>query len=175
VGSPTYEVIIGLEIHAELLTESKVWCGCATTFGAEPNTQVCPICLGLPGSLPVLNERAVEYAIKAGMALGCTISEHSRFDRKQYFYPDLPKAYQISQYDQPLCSDGVVEFTVGNERQKVRIIRVHLEEEAGKLVHSGESLRGSQYSLIDYNRVGIPLIEIVTQPTCAQARRPVSF
>lgn len=164
MGTPAYEVIVGLEIHAELLTESKVWCGCPTTFGAEPNTQVCPICLGLPGSLPVLNERAVEYAVKAGLALGCSISTHSRFDRKQYFYPDLPKAYQISQYDLPLCSAGAVEFMLNDEKRRVGIIRVHLEEEAGKLVHSGDSLRGSQYSLIDYNRVGIPLIEIVTQP-----------
>ncbi|HHW10802.1 MAG TPA: Asp-tRNA(Asn)/Glu-tRNA(Gln) amidotransferase subunit GatB [Firmicutes bacterium] len=159
-----YETIIGLEVHAELLTASKLWCGCSTAFGNEPNTQVCPICLGLPGTLPVLNEKAVEYAVKAGLALGCRIAEWSRFDRKQYFYPDLPKAYQISQYDLPLCREGRVVITVDGLSREVGILRVHLEEEAGKLVHSGESLHGSEYSLVDYNRGGIPLIEIVTAP-----------
>ncbi len=160
----TVETIIGLEIHAELLTAAKVWCGCSTTFGAEPNTQVCPICLGLPGTLPVLNERAVEYAVKAGLALDCEIAEFSKFDRKQYFYPDLPKAYQISQYDLPLCRAGHVDLQTAAGVSRVGIIRVHLEEEAGKLVHSGDNLHGSEYSLVDYNRVGIPLIEIVTAP-----------
>ena len=159
-----YEVIIGLEIHAELTTRSKIWCGCSTDFGASPNTQVCPICLGLPGTLPVLNEKALELAVKAGLALGCEINRFSKFDRKNYFYPDLPKAYQISQYDLPLCQNGTVEFEVNGELRKVRIIRVHLEEEAGKSVHSGDNIMGSEYSLIDYNRGGIPLIEIVTAP-----------
>ncbi|MBO8142843.1 MAG: Asp-tRNA(Asn)/Glu-tRNA(Gln) amidotransferase subunit GatB [Firmicutes bacterium] len=159
-----FEIVIGLEIHAELATESKVFCGCATAFGAAPNTLVCPVCLGLPGSLPVVNRRAVEYAVKAGLALNCEIAPFSKFDRKNYFYPDLPKAYQISQYDLPLGRDGWVEFEAGDEIKRVGIARVHLEEEAGKSVHSGERLLGSEYSLIDYNRGGIPLIEIVTKP-----------
>jgi len=163
-GAVRFETVIGLEIHAELRTESKIFCGCSTEFGAEPNTQVCPVCLGLPGTLPVLNEKALEYAVKAGLALGCKIARYSKFDRKNYFYPDLPKAYQISQYELPLCYDGCVSFTVNGEERKVRIKRVHLEEEAGKSVHSGDNILGSEYSLIDYNRTGIPLIEIVTEP-----------
>lgn len=159
-----YETVIGLEIHAELLTESKIWCGCSTRFGADPNTQCCPVCLGLPGSLPVLNEKALEYTVKAGLALGCRIASFSKFDRKNYFYPDLPKAYQISQYDLPFCLEGAVEFEMGDQVHSVRINRVHLEEEAGKSVHSGDNIVGSDYSLIDYNRTGIPLIEIVTEP-----------
>jgi len=137
-----YEIVIGLEIHAELSTESKVFCGCRTTFGADPNSLVCPVCLGLPGSLPVLNRKAVEYAIKAGLALNCEIARYSKFDRKQYFYPDLPKAYQISQYDLPLCRNGWVEFEINGEVRRVGINRVHLEEEAGKSVHSGRAALG---------------------------------
>ena len=159
-----YEVVIGLEIHAELLTESKVFCGCGTEFGREPNTQVCPVCLGLPGTLPVLNRKALELAVKAGLALNCEISRFSKFDRKNYFYPDLPKAYQISQYDLPLCRRGWVEFEAEGGVRRVGITRVHLEEEAGKSLHSGENILGSEYSLLDYNRAGIPLIEIVTEP-----------
>ena len=159
-----YEVIIGLEVHVELSTDSKIWCGCSTDFGAEANTQVCPVCLGLPGTLPVLNEKALEYAVKAGLALGCEIAHFTKFDRKNYFYPDLPKAYQISQYDLPLCRNGALEFEVNGETRRVRIARVHLEEEAGKTVHSGDNIMGSEYSLVDYNRGGIPLIEIVTEP-----------
>ncbi|BAS28638.1 aspartyl/glutamyl-tRNA amidotransferase subunit B [Limnochorda pilosa] len=157
-------MVIGLEVHAELSTRSKLFCGCSTAFGAPPNTQVCPVCLGLPGVLPVLNERAVELAVKAGLALHCQIAPFSKFDRKNYFYPDLPKAYQISQYDLPLCRDGYVEIAAPEGVRRIGIVRVHLEEEAGKSVHSGESIVGSEYSNIDYNRVGIPLIEIVSQP-----------
>ena len=159
-----YEPVIGLEIHAELLTSSKIWCGCSTAFGAEANTQVCPVCLGLPGTLPVLNEKALELAVKAALALGCRIAPYTKFDRKNYFYPDLPKAYQISQHDLPLGRDGVVEFDVNGQPRRVRINRVHLEEEAGKSVHSGDNILGSTHSLMDYNRGGIPLIEIVTEP-----------
>lgn len=162
-----YEIVIGLEVHAELKTHSKIFCSCTTEFGGEPNSQVCPVCLGLPGVLPVLNETAVEYAVIAGLVLNCEIAEYSKFDRKQYFYPDLPKAYQISQFDLPLCKDGWLEIPVdGNPGQTKRagIIRVHLEEEAGKTVHSGTGILDSDYSMQDYNRCGIPLIEIVGAP-----------
>lgn len=159
-----WEVVIGLEVHAELLTRSKLFCGCSTEFGAEPNTQVCPVCLGLPGTLPVLNRKAVEYTIRAGLALNCEIAEFSKFDRKNYFYPDLPKAYQISQYDLPICRNGFIPLTVDGEERRIGINRIHLEEEAGKLVHSGDNILGSDFSLIDYNRAGIPLIEIVSEP-----------
>jgi aspartyl-tRNA(Asn)/glutamyl-tRNA(Gln) amidotransferase subunit B len=162
-----YEIVIGLEVHAELKTASKIFCGCATEFGGEPNTHVCPVCLGLPGALPVLNEQAMEYAIIAGLALNCTIANYSKFDRKQYFYPDLPKAYQISQFDLPFCKDGWIEISVDGrpgEFKKAGIIRVHLEEEAGKTVHSGTGILDSDYALQDYNRTGIPLIEIVGAP-----------
>ncbi|NLH13948.1 MAG: Asp-tRNA(Asn)/Glu-tRNA(Gln) amidotransferase subunit GatB, partial [Firmicutes bacterium] len=163
-----YEIIIGLEVHAELKTESKVFCGCSTKFGAQPNSQVCPVCLGLPGTLPVLNKRALELTILAGLALNCKIAEHTGFDRKQYFYPDLPKGYQISQFDRPICYDGFIEILAddrdGNEVKRVGINRVHLEEESGKSVHSGTGILDSSYSLLDYNRSGIPLIEIVSEP-----------
>jgi aspartyl-tRNA(Asn)/glutamyl-tRNA(Gln) amidotransferase subunit B len=162
-----YEIVIGLEVHAELKTASKIFCGCSTAFGGEPNTHVCPVCLGLPGALPVLNEQAVEYAIVAGLALNCTIANYSKFDRKQYFYPDLPKAYQISQFDLPLCQDGWLVIPVAGQPEatkKAGIIRVHLEEEAGKTVHSGAGILDSDYAMQDYNRAGIPLIEIVGAP-----------
>jgi aspartyl-tRNA(Asn)/glutamyl-tRNA(Gln) amidotransferase subunit B len=162
-----YEIVIGLEVHAELKTASKIFCGCSTEFGGEPNTHVCPVCLGLPGALPVLNEQAMEYAIIAGLALNCTIAEYSKFDRKQYFYPDLPKAYQISQFDLPFCKEGWVEIPADGrpgECKKAGIIRVHLEEEAGKTVHSGTGILDSDYAMQDYNRTGIPLIEIVGAP-----------
>ncbi|HHT28440.1 MAG TPA: Asp-tRNA(Asn)/Glu-tRNA(Gln) amidotransferase subunit GatB [Firmicutes bacterium] len=175
MGYPEYQVIIGLEIHAELATESKVFCSCPTTFGAAPNTQVCPICLALPGALPVLNEKAVELAVKAGLALGCEIPPFSRFDRKHYFYPDLPKAFQTSQLDHPLCRSGIVEFRVDDQTYQVRINRVHLEEEAGKSVHSGERLQGSHYSLMDLNRGGLPLIEIVTEPDLRSGEQAKAF
>lgn len=154
-----YEAVIGLEVHAELLTDTKIFCSCTTKFGGEPNTHVCPVCLGLPGTLPVLNKKVVEYAIKAGLALNCKIAEFSKMDRKNYFYPDLPKAYQISQYDLPLCSEGFVEVEAGGKTKKIGITRIHIEEDAGKLMH--ENVEGS---LVDYNRTGVPLIEIVSEP-----------
>jgi len=160
---PTFEPVIGLEIHAQLLTATKIFCGCSTKFGAPPNTQLCPVCFGLPGALPVLNRRAVEFAIRAGLALGCRIHEDSIFARKNYFYPDLPKGYQISQYERPLATDGAVEFGTAPDRRTLGIIRVHLEEDAGKSLHDG--LPDSERSTyLDFNRSGVPLIEIVTHP-----------
>lgn len=155
-----YETVIGLEVHVELSTKSKIFCGCSTEFGAPPNTHTCPVCLGHPGVLPVLNRQAVEYAMKAAMALNCRIAEYSKFDRKNYFYPDLPKAYQISQFDQPIGTGGWIEIDVNGERKRIGINRVHLEEDAGKLVHA----ENGDGSLVDYNRVGVPLIEIVSEP-----------
>jgi aspartyl-tRNA(Asn)/glutamyl-tRNA(Gln) amidotransferase subunit B len=166
-----YEPVIGLETHVELGTTSKMFCGCPTAFGAEPNTQVCPVCLGLPGSLPVINEVAIESTIKIGLALNCTIATLSRFARKNYFYPDMPKDFQISQYDEPLCTDGWLDVTVHPEGEaprqiRVEIERVHLEEDTGKSLHVGGAtgrIHGADYSLVDYNRAGIPLVEIVTK------------
>ncbi|MDR2505772.1 MAG: Asp-tRNA(Asn)/Glu-tRNA(Gln) amidotransferase subunit GatB [Oscillospiraceae bacterium] len=151
-----YETVVGLEIHVELATESKVFCGCSTKFGGEPNTKVCPVCMGLPGSLPRLNEKAVEYALRAGLALNCEITRNAKFDRKHYFYPDLPKAYQISQLYLPLCVNGYVDIT----GKRVNIREIHMEEDAGKLVHD----LWTDETLVDFNRCGVPLIEIVTQP-----------
>lgn len=165
-----YEPVLGLEVHVELNTKTKVFCSCATNFGAEPNTNVCPTCLGLPGSLPVLNEQAIESIIKIGLALNCNIAPWSRMARKNYFYPDMPKDYQISQYDEPICFDGYLDVQVpdGESSRTVRIgiERVHLEEDTGKLTHAGGStgrIHGADYSLVDYNRAGIPLVEIVTK------------
>jgi len=156
-----YEPVIGLEVHAQLKTKSKIFCGCSTEFGASPNDQVCQICLGMPGVLPVLNKQVAANAIKAGIALNCSISPVTKFDRKNYFYPDLPKGYQISQYDQPICKTGYLMVT----DKKIRIHRAHIEEDAGKLVHAGAAgLHGSDYSLVDYNRSGVPLLEIVSEP-----------
>lgn len=154
------QTLIGLEVHAELATKSKMFCGCSTEFGAEPNTHCCPICTGMPGVLPVPNKKAIEYAVKAGLALGCNISKFSKMDRKNYYYPDLPKAYQISQYDLPLCTGGYVDIETESGLKKIRIRRVHIEEDAGKLLHEG----WGDSSLVDYNRAGVPLIEIVTEP-----------
>ncbi|NLY55778.1 MAG: Asp-tRNA(Asn)/Glu-tRNA(Gln) amidotransferase subunit GatB [Firmicutes bacterium] len=162
--SQKYETVIGLEVHAELRTDSKLFCGCSTKFGADPNGQTCPVCLGMPGALPVLNKKAVDYAIEAGLALNCEIQEYSKFDRKHYFYPDLPKAYQCSQFDFPLCKNGKVTIHVNGVTKDIGINRIHLEEEAGKSVHSGDNILGSDYSLEDFNRGGIPLIEIVSEP-----------
>jgi aspartyl-tRNA(Asn)/glutamyl-tRNA(Gln) amidotransferase subunit B len=161
-----YEPVIGLETHVELGTASKMFCGCSTQFGAEPNTQVCPVCLGLPGSLPVANEKAIESTIRIGLALNCSISSWCRFARKNYFYPDMPKNFQISQYDEPLCVDGYLDVEVGGHTVRIGIERVHLEEDTGKNTHVGTSgrIHGAEYSLVDYNRAGIPLVEIVTKP-----------
>lgn len=161
--SSDYEVVVGLEVHAELKTESKIFCGCSTAFGAEPNTQVCPICAGFPGMLPVLNRQVVELAIRTGLALNCEIADYCKFDRKNYFYPDLPKAYQNSQYDLPICKQGYLEIDADGHRKKVRINRAHMEEDAGKLVHQG-SITTSAYTLVDLNRSGVPLLEIVSEP-----------
>lgn len=155
-----YETVIGLEVHVELHTKSKIFCGCSTAFGAPPNTHTCPVCLGHPGVLPVLNKQAVEYAMKAAMALNCRIATESKFDRKNYFYPDSPKAYQISQYDKPVGEHGWIEIEVNGETKRIGITRVHLEEDAGKLTH----VDGGHATLADYNRVGTPLIEIVSEP-----------
>jgi aspartyl-tRNA(Asn)/glutamyl-tRNA(Gln) amidotransferase subunit B len=165
-----YEPVIGLETHVELGTASKMFCSCATTFGAEPNTQICPVCLGLPGSLPVANARAIEYTVLIGLALNCTIAEWCRFARKNYFYPDMPKNFQISQYDEPLCTDGWLDVDVEGTTFRVHIERVHLEEDTGKTLHVGGAtgrIHGADHSLVDYNRAGIPLVEIVTKPVAA--------
>jgi aspartyl-tRNA(Asn)/glutamyl-tRNA(Gln) amidotransferase subunit B len=162
-----YEPVIGLETHVELGTASKMFCGSPTEFGAEPNTHVCPVCLGLPGSLPVINRTAIEYTIRIGLALNCSIASWCRFARKNYFYPDMPKNFQISQYDEPLCTDGWLDVTVGETQVRIGIERVHMEEDTGKSLHVGGAtgrIHGAEYSLVDYNRAGIPLVEVVTKP-----------
>jgi aspartyl-tRNA(Asn)/glutamyl-tRNA(Gln) amidotransferase subunit B len=162
-----YEPVFGIETHVELGTRTKMFCGCTTVFGAEPNTQTCPVCLGLPGSLPVVNRLAIEYTMKIGLALNCSIASWCRFARKNYFYPDMPKNFQISQYDEPLCTDGYLDVLVGGKTVRVGIERVHLEEDTGKSLHVGGAtgrIQGAEYSLVDYNRAGIPLVEIVTKP-----------
>lgn len=159
-----YEAVIGLEVHVELKTASKAFCSCSTAFGAEPNTQVCPVCLGLPGVLPVINKKMVDYAIKVALALNCRIAPRCKFDRKNYYYPDLPKNYQISQYDLPLATDGYLEIDLDGRPRRIGIIRVHMEEDAGKLIHEGEALGTGVYSLVDFNRTGVPLLEIVSAP-----------
>jgi aspartyl-tRNA(Asn)/glutamyl-tRNA(Gln) amidotransferase subunit B len=161
-----YEPVIGLETHVELGTASKMFCGCSTEFGADPNTHTCPVCLGLPGALPVANEKAIESTILIGLALNCSIAEWCRFARKNYFYPDMPKNFQTSQYDEPLCVEGYLDVAVAGRTVRVEIERVHLEEDTGKNTHVGTSgrIHGAEYSLVDYNRAGIPLVEIVTKP-----------
>ncbi len=167
----TFEAVIGLEVHAQLSTQSKMFCGCGTEFGLPANTQTCPICLGLPGSLPVINRRAVELAVKTGVALNCEVGAANRFARKNYFYPDLPKGYQISQYEAPICRDGWVDVTVSGETKRIRIRRAHLEEDAGKNLHEGS---GPQ-SRVDLNRAGTPLLEIVTEPDMRTAEEVVAY
>jgi aspartyl-tRNA(Asn)/glutamyl-tRNA(Gln) amidotransferase subunit B len=168
VQSSAFEAVIGLEVHAQLLTASKIFCGCSTAFGAAPNTHVCPVCLGLPGALPVLNRAAVDYAIRAALALGCTVQARSIFARKNYFYPDLPKGYQISQYELPLAALGLLEFPSGGETCRVGITRVHMEEDAGKSLHDGFA-DADRKTYVDYNRSGVPLIEIVSEPDLRSA------
>lgn len=161
-----YETVIGLEVHVELNTKTKAFCGCKNQFGAEPNTFICPVCLGLPGSLPVINEEMVKKAIKIGLALNCEIAEKTKFDRKNYYYPDLPKAYQISQYDNPITKNGFLEIVDENgNKKKIGILRAHMEEDAGKLLHLTKTgqIGQAEESLVDYNRAGVPLIEIVSK------------
>jgi len=167
----TYEVVVGVEVHAQLRTQSKMFCGCTTTFGSSPNSQTCPVCLGLPGSLPVMNRAAVEMAVRAGLALNCTIGANNRFARKNYFYPDLPKGYQISQYESPICENGWFEIAVGDSKKRVRIRRAHLEEDAGKNIHE----TGTSGSLVDLNRAGTPLLEIVTEPDMSSTDEVIAY
>ena len=166
-----YEVVIGLEVHCELSTKTKIFCSCSTEFGGEPNTHCCPICMAMPGTLPVLNEKVVEYAVKAGLATNCSIEKNSKNDRKNYFYPDNPKSYQISQYDKPLCFDGYVTIETEEGEKKIRIERIHIEEDAGKLNHD-EYGRGT---FVDLNRAGVPLIEVVSKPDLRSAKEAESY
>ena len=164
-----YQTVIGLEVHLQLKTKTKAFCGCAIDFGREPNSSVCPVCLGFPGSLPVYNKEALNYAIKAALALGCRVQEHTKFDRKNYFYPDLPKNYQISQYDLPLSRNGFLDIIVDGKSKRIGITRVHLEEDAGKLIHEADA------SLVDFNRAGIPLLEIVSEPDLNSAQEAFDY
>lgn len=166
-----YEIVIGLEVHVELSTKSKIFCGCSTEFGGKPNTKCCPVCMGMPGGLPVLNKRVLEYAIKAGLAMNCKIRNYSRFDRKNYFYPDLPKSYQTSQLYLPICYDGNVEINLGDYKKNIGINEIHMEEDAGKLIHDQDETS----SLIDFNRSGVPLIEIVTKPDMTSKEEVIGF
>ncbi len=176
-----YEAVIGLETHCQLSTNTKIFCNCSTEFGATPNQNICPVCMGMPGVLPVLNQNVLEYAVKAGLAINSTIAPKSKFDRKQYFYPDLPKNYQISQYDLPIAEHGWLEIELlddaGNStRKRIGITRLHMEEDAGKLVHGGgERLSGSTYSLVDYNRTGVPLVEIVSEPDIRSGQEAAEY
>ena len=170
LNTSLYEMVVGLEVHVELKTKTKIFCACSTAFGAEPNTQCCPVCMGFPGTLPVLNEKVVEYALLAGLATNCEIARFSKQDRKNYFYPDLPKDYQISQYDLPLCAHGHLDITTAEGEKRVGITRIHIEEDAGKLVHTD----GGR-TLVDYNRCGVPLIEIVSEPDIRSAEEAVAY
>lgn len=165
-----YEIVIGMEIHVELGTKTKIFCSCPTEFGAEENTHTCPVCLGMPGVLPVLNEKVVEYATRTGLALNCEIAHYSKMDRKNYFYPDLPKAYQTSQFDLPICTGGVVEIDMDGVTKEIGITRIHIEEDAGKLLHES-----SEGTLVDVNRCGVPLVEIVTEPDMRSAEEAKTF
>lgn len=167
----TYETVIGLEVHVELATKTKIFCGCTTEFGGAPNTHVCPVCSGMPGALPVLNKKVVEYAIAAGLALNCSINQNCKFDRKNYFYPDLPKAYQVSQLYLPICHDGGIEIDVNGVKKTIRIHEIHMEEDAGKLVHDP----WEDATLVDYNRCGVPLIEIVSEPDMRSADEVIAY
>ena len=166
-----YEAVIGLEVHAQMLTETKIFCGCSTAFGSEPNTQTCPVCIGMPGVLPVLNRKALEFTIRTGLATNCRIAPHSRFARKNYFYPDLPKGYQISQYELPICEGGFLEIIVDDAVKRVGITRIHMEEDAGKNIHEG---RGD-HSFVDLNRAGVPLMEIVSEPDMRSPKEAVAY
>ena len=167
-----YEAVIGLEVHAQMLTETKIFCGCSTKFGSEPNSQTCQVCIGMPGVLPVLNKKALEFAIRTGLATGCRISEYSRFARKNYFYPDLPKGYQISQYELPICEHGHIEIVSDGAVKRIGITRIHMEEDAGKNIHEGD---GGNYSFVDLNRAGVPLMEIVSEPDMRSPREAVAY
>ncbi|MCB0307910.1 MAG: Asp-tRNA(Asn)/Glu-tRNA(Gln) amidotransferase subunit GatB [Bdellovibrionales bacterium] len=169
-----YETVIGLEVHAQLKTKTKLFCRCENIYGQSPNTLTCPVCLAMPGALPVTNIQAIEFAIKAGFALGCEIQNHSVFSRKNYFYPDLPKGYQISQFDLPLCLNGQLEVTIADQTLNVRIQRIHVEEDAGKLLH-GDNLQNKEGSLVDLNRAGVPLIEIVSHPDMRSAEQAAEY
>jgi aspartyl-tRNA(Asn)/glutamyl-tRNA(Gln) amidotransferase subunit B len=166
-----YEAVIGLEVHAQMLTETKIFCGCSTKFGSEPNTQTCQVCIGMPGVLPVLNKKALEFAIRTGLATNCRISEYSRFARKNYFYPDLPKGYQISQYENPICERGQIEILVEGKKRKIGITRIHMEEDAGKNIHE----EGGNYSFVDLNRAGVPLMEIVSEPDLRSPKEAAEY
>jgi aspartyl-tRNA(Asn)/glutamyl-tRNA(Gln) amidotransferase subunit B len=166
-----YEAVIGLEVHAQMFTETKIFCGCSTKFGSEPNTQTCQVCIGMPGVLPVLNKKALEFAIRTGLAMGCTIPEQSRFARKNYFYPDLPKGYQISQYENPICEHGHIDITADGETRRIGITRIHMEEDAGKNIHEG----AGSYSFVDLNRAGVPLMEIVSEPDIRSPKEAAEY
>ncbi|MGB3298517.1 MAG: Asp-tRNA(Asn)/Glu-tRNA(Gln) amidotransferase subunit GatB, partial [Phormidesmis sp.] len=174
-----YEAVIGLETHCQLSTQTKIFSASSAAFGADPNTYIDPVTMGLPGVLPVLNEKVLEYAVKAGLALNCQIAPYSKFDRKQYFYPDLPKNYQISQFDLPIAEHGWLEIEVLKDgepnRKRIGVTRLHMEEDAGKLVHAGSDLAGSAYSLVDYNRAGVPLVEIVSEPDIRSGEEAAAY